>query len=105
MSPLSLTSNGAPEASSNRVLRGAVAGYGFILSQGHLPAYMQRTKERRDVEIVAVADACEARRAEAARALPEARIYTDAEILLEQESENLDFIDIATPPAFHADIA
>lgn len=85
---------------NSRPLRGALVGFGFIQSKGHLPAYLKRT----DVEIVAVADACEGRRYAASEALPNARIYTDYEILLEQE-EDLDFIDIATPPAFHAEIA
>jgi len=87
--------------SSQRPLRGALIGYGFILSKGHVPAYLQR----KDVEIVAVADICEARRHLVPHALPNARVYTDHEILLEQEAENLDFIDIATPPAYHAEIA
>src|ERR1700681_4811633 len=91
--------------SRERPLRGAVVGFGFILSKGHIPAYLQRVTQQKDVEIVAVADVSEARRAVAAQVLPQARIYTDYEILLEQEAENLDFIDIATPPAFHAEIA
>jgi predicted dehydrogenase len=83
------------------MLRGALIGYGFILSKGHLPAYLKRP----DVELVAVADICDSRRHMAQELLPEARVYTDYEILLEQEAENLDFVDIATPPAFHAEIA
>lgn len=90
---------------TKRPLRGAVIGYGFISSKGHLPAYLDRAKEKGDVEIVAIADICAERRAIAADKLPEARIYTDAEILLEQEADGLDFVDIATPPAYHASIA
>jgi predicted dehydrogenase len=86
-------------------LRGAVIGYGFIASRGHLPAYLERQKTHDDVAIVAVADPCEARRRTAAECLPEARLYTDAATLIEREAANLDFIDIATPPAFHAPIA
>ncbi len=41
-----------------RRLRGALIGYGFIGAQGHVPAYLKRS----DVEIVAVADVCPARR-------------------------------------------
>lgn len=81
-------------------MKGALIGFGFIQSKGHLPAYAKRT----DVEIVAVADICEARRLEVQEILPNARIYTDYDILLEQE-EDLDFVDIATPPAAHAEIA
>lgn len=90
---------------SNRPLRGAVIGYGFISSKGHIPAYLERKRQKQDVEIVAVADICEERRFLAGEFLPEARVYTDYQILLEQEAEELDFVDIATPPVFHAEIA
>ncbi|MBI4403256.1 MAG: Gfo/Idh/MocA family oxidoreductase [Deltaproteobacteria bacterium] len=82
-------------------LRGAVVGFGFISSQGHLPAYLRRS----DVKITAVADICDERRSLAMGTLPEAKIYTDFGALLECESQNLDFIDIATPPCDHARIA
>src|SRR5262249_5953845 len=82
-------------------LRGALIGYGFILGKGHVPAYL----ERKDVELVAVADVCDERRQLASEVLPNARVYTDYEILLEEEADNLDCVDIATPPAFHAEIA
>ena len=90
---------------SQRPLKGAVIGYGFISSKGHIPAYLERARQRKDVEIIAVADICEERRLIASEKLPEARIYTDYQILLEQEAEELDFIDIATPPVYHAEIA
>ena len=61
--------------------------------------------EQQDVEIVAVADICPARRQLVVQQLPNARVYTDYEILLEQEGAELDFVDIATPPNVHADIA
>ena len=86
-----------------RPLKGALIGYGFISGKGHIPAYLQRPAK--DVSIVAVADICEARRALAAKALPEARIYSDYESLLKAESKNLDFVDISTPPCDHAKIA
>ncbi len=80
-------------------LRGAVVGYGFISSLGHVPAYLRRD----DVEVVAVADVCEARRALARQALPAARLYPDHTRLLAAEAE-LDFVDIAVPPCDHAGI-
>ncbi len=86
-------------------LRGALIGYGFIGGRGHLPAYLARTKSRGDVAIVAIADACEARRELAKKAHPEARIYADHVALLAAEAKNLDFVDIATPPSTHAEIA
>ncbi len=86
-------------------LRGAVIGYGFISGKGHIPAYMERKRAANDVEIVAVADICEARRELARKALPEARIYDNYETLLAKEAGNLDFVDISTPPCDHARIA
>lgn len=82
-------------------LRGAVIGYGFISGKGHIPAYLMRS----DVEIVAVADICEARRNLAREALPTSRIYSDYESLLAAEAGNLDFVDVSTPPCDHAKIA
>lgn len=90
---------------ASRPLKGAVIGYGFISSKGHIPAYLERAKKQQDVEIVAIADICEERRVIAGDCVPGARIYTDYEILLEQESEELDFVDISTPPVFHTEIA
>ena len=90
---------------ANQKLRGAVIGYGFISGKGHIPAYIQRAKARGDVEIVAVADICEARRARVHEELPKARIYSDYKALLASEAGNLDFVDISTPPCDHAEIA
>jgi predicted dehydrogenase len=86
-------------------LRGAVIGYGFISGKGHIPAYLERARTQGDVEITAVADICEARRALAAETLPGVRVYTDATALLEAEKGRLDFVDISTPPCDHAPVA
>jgi predicted dehydrogenase len=75
-------------------------GFGFIAEKGHLPAYATSG----DLEIVAVADICEARREAAARALPGARIYEDHVSLL-RDMRGLDFVDVTTPPYAHAVIA
>jgi predicted dehydrogenase len=90
---------------SNKPLRGALIGYGFISGKGHIPAYLERAKQEKDVEIIAVADICEARRNQAQEALPKARIYSDYRALLNAESSQLDFVDISTPPCDHAAIA
>ena len=82
-------------------LRGAIVGYGFIMERGHAAGYLQRD----DVEIVAVADLSEARRALALRQLPGVRVYAGHEELLEAEQGNLDFVDVATPPCDHAAVA
>jgi len=82
------------------MLKGAIAGFGFISGKGHQPAY----QGRQDVEIVAVADVCPARLQAARAALPEARLYPDYKSLLAGEP-SLDFIDVSTPPNAHAEIA
>lgn len=89
----------------SKKLRGAVIGFGFISGKGHIPAYLQRAQASGDVEIVAVADICEARRNHAQESLPKARVYADYRALLDQEAGNLDFVDISTPPCDHAAIA
>jgi predicted dehydrogenase len=86
-------------------LRGAVIGYGFISGKGHIPAYLERAAKKGDVEIVAIADICEGRRALVQESLPKARVYSDYKALLESEAANLDFVDISTPPCDHATIA
>jgi predicted dehydrogenase len=86
---------------TGRRLRGALVGYGFIGALGHVPAYRQR----RDVEVAAVADVCAARRQLAARELPGTAVYETAEALLAAEAGGLDFVDVATPPCDHAAIA
>ena len=89
----------------NKQLRGAIIGYGFIASQGHVASYLARSQNLPDVEIVAVADVCSTRRAMAQELLPEARTYADYHSLLTAEAGKLDFVDIATPPCDHAAIA
>ncbi len=85
-----------------RALRGAVVGFGRIAERGHVPAYAAQPHE---FAIVAVADACEARRQAARAALPGARVYASHDELLDAEQGQLDFVDVATPPSDHARIA
>lgn len=80
--------------------KGALIGYGFIAENGHMPAYAKS----RELEIVAIADGCAARRDAAKRAMPNARIYEDHRQLLAHEP-GLEFVDITTPPYAHAEIA
>lgn len=81
-------------------LQVAVVGYGFISGKGHIPAYLKRD----DVEVVAVADVSPERRVLAAKALPKARIYESYEALLAEE-QDLDVVDVSTPPCDHARIS
>ncbi len=86
-------------------LRGALLGFGFIGSKGHLEGYRAMAQRGEDVRIEAVADLSEARRRAAKEALPQARIYSDPLTLLDAEAARLDFVDIATPPHLHAPLA
>ena len=92
-------------------LRGAIVGYGFISSRGHVPAYAASREDSREgargtrFEIVAVADISAARREAARKALPAARIYEDHETMLAAEAGRIDFVDVTTPPSEHARIA
>ncbi|MEP6832474.1 MAG: Gfo/Idh/MocA family oxidoreductase [Gemmatimonas sp.] len=89
------------DAVRSDAMRGALIGFGFIMEFGHAAAYATRT----DVRIVAIADICAARRLAAKLAFPKARVYDSATALLQAESDRVDFVDIATPPAEHATIA
>ncbi|MBS2025949.1 MAG: Gfo/Idh/MocA family oxidoreductase [Deltaproteobacteria bacterium] len=79
-------------------LKGAIIGLGFISGKGQFPAYQKRD----DVEIVAIADHAPGRLTAAGLAAPNARLYSDWRELLEKEQ--LDFVDISTPPNVHAEI-
>ncbi|HYD49016.1 MAG TPA: Gfo/Idh/MocA family oxidoreductase [Terriglobales bacterium] len=76
--------------------RGAIVGFGNVAEHGHCPAW-SRTE---GFEIVAVADPSPERRRAAELALPGVRTYTDHTALL--AAERIDFVDIASPPAYHA---
>jgi len=81
-------------------MNGAIIGLGTIAGTGHLPAYLAMD----GVRIVAVADITPAR-LEYARALcPGIRTYRTYQELLAAEPD-LDFVDIATPPSHHLEIA
>jgi predicted dehydrogenase len=79
-----------------RRLRGAVIGLGNVAVNGHLPGW----RERADCAIVAVTDASPGRREVGRSVLPEARWHDSVESLL--ASDDLDFVDICTPPSSHA---
>jgi len=83
---------------TKKKLRGAIIGYGFISSKGHWPAYL----ERQDVEIIAICDICCARFEHLPKHI---KTYVNYRDLLDQEAQNLDFVDIATNAATHFGIA
>jgi predicted dehydrogenase len=94
-------------ATPMKKLRGALVGYGFIMERGHAAGYRARAagQPAGDIEIVAVADVSQERRELARRHFPGARIYADHRALLTAEHGALDFVDIATPPSDHAEVA
>ncbi|MGD0072789.1 MAG: Gfo/Idh/MocA family oxidoreductase [Candidatus Binataceae bacterium] len=76
-------------------LRGAISGFGQVAALGHLPGW----RTRPDVEIVAVHEPLAERRHEALKLIRNVRVYEDLELML--NGEHLDFLDIASPPAYH----
>ncbi len=79
-------------------LRGAIIGFGNVAIYGHLPIWQKDDRFRIDAILEP-----EPERANLARnLLPESHVYSDLESLLAEE--RLDFVDICTPPCFHADL-
>ena len=87
---------------NEKTLRGAMVGFGFISSKGHLPAYIDRQKKYRDIEIVAICDICPERMTDVPSGI---KFYTDYRELLSNELDGLDFLDVATHAADHYKIA
>ena len=77
-------------------LRGAISGFGAVAARAHLPGW----RSRPTVNIVAVHDPVAARRHHAINLIKNVRVYDDLELMLDGEA--LDFLDIASPPVFHA---
>jgi predicted dehydrogenase len=77
--------------------RGAIIGFGKVAAEAHVPGFRLAP----GFEIVAVVDPVEERRAQALAALPGARAYADFASAAGGETK-LDFVDVATPPRFHA---
>ncbi len=79
--------------------RGAIIGLGNIALYGHVPSYLRLFRE---VQIVAGVDVCRPNLEAFKNLMPGAVLYTDYNRLLAERK--LDFIDICTPPAYHARI-
>jgi predicted dehydrogenase len=80
------------------MLRGGLVGLGNVARNGHLPAWLGRP----DVEIAGAADILPESRHAVANLLPDLAFYESAEALLSRE--RLDFVDVCTPPAAHAEV-
>ncbi len=81
------------------MLRGAISGFGEVAARAHLAGWASCP----DVAIVAVHDPIAARRHAAINLIKNIRVYDDLELML--EGEKLDFVDIASPPSYHATTA
>lgn len=79
------------------LLRGALVGFGNVALRAHLPMWRQDPRFRID----AVVEPSPERAALVGKYLPEARVFTEFESLLAES--RLDFVDICTPPCFHAE--
>jgi len=80
-------------------LRGAIAGFGAVAAEGHLPGWASRP----EIQIAAICDPVADRRHHAFRILKGVRVYDDLSLML--EGERPDFVDVASPPAMHASAA
>jgi predicted dehydrogenase len=78
------------------MLKGAIVGFGEVARHGHWPAY----GASREAKIVAVVDRTAERRSLAAGLGPS---IATAAALDELQRGSVDFIDICTPPALHAE--
>ena len=78
-------------------LRGAIVGFGKVAAEAHVPGFAQAP----GFEIAAIVDPSEERRARGLELLPKARGYADLVSAIAAEGK-LDFVDVATPPKFHA---
>jgi predicted dehydrogenase len=83
----------------DRLIRGAIAGFGQVAARAHLAGWLTRPA----INVGVIFDPVAERRQEAFRLIRGARVYDDLELMLDGEA--LDFIDIASPPAMHADLA
>jgi predicted dehydrogenase len=80
-------------------LKGAIIGFGRVAGEAHVPGFQSAP----GFEIAAVIEPSEPERARARGVLPGARTYEDFAAALAAEDE-LDFVDVATPPRAHAPI-
>jgi predicted dehydrogenase len=76
--------------------RGAIIGFGNVAEFGHWPAYVAHPA----MNIVAVVDPSAERRAQAKSQQSSLGVFAS---IAELEEETLDFVDICTPPARHAE--
>lgn len=81
------------------LLRGVISGFGEVAAQAHLPGW----RERNNVSLKAIHDPIASRRHAAINLGLNLRVYDDLALMFDGESP--DFVDITSPPAFHAEAA
>jgi predicted dehydrogenase len=81
------------------VLRGVISGFGDVATQAHLPGW----RACDGVNLAAIHDPVAVRRHLAINLAKNARIYDDLALMLDGESP--DFVDVTSPPAYHAGAA
>ena len=81
---------------SQGLLKGAIVGFGKMAENGHLPGWQRTSK----IQLTAVADPRPERRKWAQELIDGIRTYARIDDLL--RTEDLDFVDICTPPPYHA---
>jgi predicted dehydrogenase len=84
------------QCASDRITA-AIVGFGAVAKNAHLPWYFKRS----DVELVAVVEPTAAGRSLARCVVPDVQVFEDVGSLL--QSVDVDFLDIASPPAAHAE--
>ncbi len=80
-------------------IRGAISGFGEVAARAHLPGW----RTRGNINLTVVHDPVSERRHEAIRLIKNVRVYDDLGLMLDGETP--DFVDIASPPAQHAEAA
>ncbi len=83
----------------DRLIRGAIAGFGQVAARAHLAGWLTRPA----INVGVIFDPVAERRHEAFRLIRGVRVYDDFALMLDGEA--LDFVDIASPPVMHADLA
>jgi predicted dehydrogenase len=83
----------------DRLIRGAIAGFGQVAARAHLAGWLTRPA----INVNVIFDPVAERRHEAFRLIRGVRVYDHFELMLDGEAPN--FVDIASPPAMHADLA
>lgn len=82
-------------------LKGALIGFGKIAQTAHLQAF-ESEQLKASAEIIAAAEPNNENRKLSEKQFPAIKIYSSTKELL--ENEELDFIDITTPPKYHSEL-